>query len=45
MAAIDDYNRGRAYLSEIARKENIEVFEDLEEAVKCAIKSAKSSAN
>uniref|UniRef100_T1KY10 Uncharacterized protein n=1 Tax=Tetranychus urticae TaxID=32264 RepID=T1KY10_TETUR len=45
IAAIGDYNRGRAYLSEMARKENIEVFENLEEAVKCAIKAAKSCLN
>lgn len=36
--AVRDYNRGRAYLSDIANREGVPVFDDVMEAVNCAIK-------
>ncbi|XP_044727662.1 uncharacterized protein LOC123291437 [Chrysoperla carnea] len=35
--AIKDYNRSRAYLSDMAKREEIPVFECINEAVQCAI--------
>lgn len=35
--AIKDYNRGRNYLSDLANREGIPVFEEVKEAVECAI--------
>lgn len=35
--AAQDYNRGRAYLCDIAKRENVPVFSDVEEAVRHAI--------
>ncbi|KAF7494382.1 hypothetical protein SSS_04341 [Sarcoptes scabiei] len=39
--AIKDYNRGRSYLSDMATKSHVPVFEDLDEAVKCCIEFCK----
>ncbi|XP_076454700.1 uncharacterized protein LOC143289567 [Babylonia areolata] len=36
--ALKDYNRGRAYLSDMASREGVPQFEDVAEAVECAIK-------
>ncbi|XP_048776733.2 uncharacterized protein LOC125680942 isoform X1 [Ostrea edulis] len=38
-AAADDYNRGRSYLIDLASREGIQLFEDITEAVECAIDS------
>ncbi|XP_025112006.1 uncharacterized protein LOC112574880 isoform X2 [Pomacea canaliculata] len=35
--ALQDYNRGRAYLSDMASREGVPEFEDVAEAVECAI--------
>lgn len=35
--AIKDYNRGRNYLSDLANREGIPVFDEVKEAVECAI--------
>ncbi len=40
--ALKDYNRGRAYLSDIANREGVPVFEDVEEAVECISQRCKS---
>jgi hypothetical protein len=36
-AAIDDYNRARAYLADIANRDGVPVLSDIREAVLCAI--------
>ena len=41
--ALKDYNRGRMYLSDMARKEGVPQFEDIAEAVQCAIKQVKQA--
>ncbi|XP_067120344.1 uncharacterized protein raw [Centruroides vittatus] len=41
--AVKDYNRGRVYLSDLANRAGIPVFEDLEEAVNCAAQKCLSS--
>ncbi|XP_062619159.1 uncharacterized protein LOC134280725 isoform X2 [Saccostrea cucullata] len=38
-AAADDYNRGRSYLIDLASREGVQLFEDISEAVDCAIDS------
>lgn len=38
-AAADDYNRGRSYLIDLASREGVQLFEDIGEAVECAIDS------
>lgn len=38
-AAADDYNRGRSYLIDLASREGVQLFEDISEAVECAIDS------
>lgn len=40
--AVKDYNRGRMYLSDLANREGIPVFEDIDEAVECVILKCKS---
>ena len=35
--AIKDYNRGRNYLSDLANREGVPVFDEISEAVQCAI--------
>lgn len=35
--AIKDYNRARCYLSDLANKDGVPVFDKVEEAVKCAV--------
>ncbi|KAF5270421.1 hypothetical protein FQR65_LT05609 [Abscondita terminalis] len=35
--AIKDYNRGRVYLSDVAKRKKVPVFENVTEAVQCAI--------
>lgn len=42
-AAIKDYNRGRSYLSDIAKREDVPVFDNLKEAMECAIGKVKAS--
>jgi hypothetical protein len=42
-AAIKDYNRGRAYLSDYANREGIPVFDELQEALECVIAKCKST--
>jgi hypothetical protein len=34
---VKDYNRGRVYLNDLARREGVPVFEEVKEAVDCAI--------
>lgn len=36
-SAIKDYNRGRNYLSDLANREGVPVFDEVHEAVECAI--------
>jgi len=35
--AVNDYNRGRIYLKDLARRDNIPTFQTVEEAVACAV--------
>ena len=35
--AVKDYNRGRMYLSDLANREGVPVFESVAEAVECVI--------
>jgi len=35
--AIKDYNRGRNYLSDLANREGVPVFEEVKEAIECVI--------
>ncbi len=41
-AALKDYNRGRAYLSDIANREGVPVFEEVAEAIECILQKCKS---
>ncbi|CAG2162161.1 unnamed protein product [Oppiella nova] len=43
--AIKDYNRGRAYLSDMTTRVGLPVFEDIKEAVECCIKKCISNNN
>jgi raw len=36
-AAVKDYNRGRMYLSDLANRDGVPVFEDVSEAVECVV--------
>ncbi|KAL3278444.1 hypothetical protein HHI36_013765 [Cryptolaemus montrouzieri] len=40
--AVKDYNRGRAYLSDLARRKNVPVFRQIEEAVVSAVNLCKN---
>ncbi|XP_054271463.1 uncharacterized protein LOC128992082 isoform X2 [Macrosteles quadrilineatus] len=40
--AVNDYNRGRIYLKDLARRDNIPIFQTVEEAVSCAIEKCES---
>ena len=42
-AAVKDYNRGRAYLSDFANREGVPVFDEVLEALDCVIQKCKSS--
>lgn len=42
-SAIKDYNRGRAYLSDLAKRQNIPVFSEIKEALECAVEKVKFS--
>jgi len=42
-AAVKDYNRGRAYLSDFANREGVPVFDEVQEALDCVIQKCKSS--
>ena len=35
--AIQDYNRGRDYLCDLASREGVPIFDDITEAVLCAV--------
>ena len=37
--AVKDYNRARAYLCDLANRDEIPVFDDVSEAVECAVKT------
>ncbi|XP_065078116.1 uncharacterized protein raw [Ochlerotatus camptorhynchus] len=41
-SAIKDYNRGRVYLSDLAKRQGIPVFNDIEEALKSAVDKLRS---
>lgn len=41
-AALKDFNRGRAYLSDIANREGVPVFDEIREAVDCILQKCKS---
>jgi len=41
-SVLKDYNRGRAYLSDMANREGVPVFEDVAEAVECVLRRCKS---
>jgi hypothetical protein len=36
--ATKDYNRGRSYLTDLARKDGVPVFDDLASALECVAK-------
>lgn len=40
-AAVKDYNRGRSYLIDLARRQDVPVFNDLKQAVECTIEKVK----
>lgn len=40
-AAVKDYNRGRCYLIDLARRQEVPVFNDLRQATECAIEKVK----
>ncbi|XP_055300575.1 uncharacterized protein LOC129567549 isoform X2 [Sitodiplosis mosellana] len=40
-AAVKDYNRGRSYLIDLARRQDVPVFNDLKQAAECAIEKVK----
>ena len=42
-AALKDYNRGRSYLSDIANREGVPVFEEISEAVECLLRKARNN--
>ncbi|KAK7094467.1 uncharacterized protein [Littorina saxatilis] len=42
-AALKDYNRGRAYLGDMASREGVPQFQDIAEAVQCAISQVKDT--
>lgn len=35
--AVKDYNRGRLYLADLARRENVPIYESISDAVEAAI--------
>lgn len=41
-SAVKDYNRGRAYLSDLAKRQGIPVFDDIEEALEAAVEKLKT---
>uniref|UniRef100_T1IR01 EF-hand domain-containing protein n=1 Tax=Strigamia maritima TaxID=126957 RepID=T1IR01_STRMM len=41
VGSIKDYNRGRTYLSDLANRENIPVFDEIDEAVQCVVDKCK----
>ena len=41
--ALKDYNRGRSYLSDIANREGIPVFDNVEEALQCVVDKCKNN--
>jgi len=41
--AIKDYNRGRVYLSDLAKRKSVKLFSDIKEAVDCAVDQVKRS--
>ena len=40
--ALKDYNRGRSYLSDIANREGIPVFDNVQEALQCVVDKCKN---
>jgi len=40
--ALKDYNRGRKYLSDIANREGVPVFENITEALDCVVQKCKN---
>ncbi|XP_063373092.1 uncharacterized protein LOC134661094 isoform X2 [Cydia amplana] len=42
--AVQDYNRGRTYLSDLAKREGIPVFDDVEAAMECVLARLRPSA-
>lgn len=40
--AVNDYNRGRIYLKDLAARDSVPVFHTVEEAVVCAIEKCQS---
>lgn len=42
-AAIKDYNRGRSYLIDLAKRQGVPVFNDLKSALECTIEKVKAS--
>lgn len=41
-SAIKDYNRGRSYLIDLAKRQGVPVFSDLKQTIECAIDKVKS---
>lgn len=41
-SAVKDYNRGRSYLVDLAKRHEIPVFDEIEAAAKCAVEKLKS---
>lgn len=41
-AAIKDYNRGRSYLSDLAKRQGVPVFVDLRQALECTVEKVRA---
>ena len=39
--AVNDYNRSRSYLADLANRDGVPVLEDIEEAVNCTVRRLK----
>ena len=39
---LKDYNRGRAYLSDMANREAVPIFDNIDEAVACVVQKCKT---
>jgi len=45
VAAIKDYNRGRSYLIDLAKRQGVPVFTDIRAALECTVAKVKAYNN
>ena len=43
--AVDDYNRARAYLTDLANKNSVPVLNDVDEAVQCTVRRLRDKSH